>query len=347
MTHRLLSNILNLLKSSSLWLCLTVMLFLISCGPQENVTRYYEQNLSLMYWSADQQFIYAVYSNLKRDDGTRGYFIYKIDLEGNYTLLFEGEGEFPSVLGFDAENEIFYCSFRYTPNQPNQGNPSGKPAIYQLKDQQLTEFIPGHGAPDYGYLDQKKLYLTTYQWDLLQEDQQGRLRGGWGRYVLSDKHFKAFQSKSELVLQAGYTEPFYSKIFISSLSPGIHASYLKQAVYAWGDLDLEAAEISNVKELPEYTQGILSFWEWLSEDEILFSVIDEGRRYLGAVSFNLSTETYTERSEFKRRGLLSPDRKWLTYVSNNKLIVSKPDGSQAKHILDVRNFPKGRLITLL
>lgn len=323
-----------------------LLFFLVSCEQPIQLDRYYEQNLSPMYWSADQQFIYAMYGNRKRDDGTRGYFIYKIDLEGNYTLLFEGEGEFPNMLDFDSENEIFYCSLRYTPNQPNQGNLSGEPAIYQLKDQQLTKFIPGHGAPYYGYLDPKKRYLTTYQWDLLQEDQQGIPRGGWGRYILSEKDFQAFKSDDELVSQARYMKPFYKKIYLSTSSPSTSVTPLKQAVYAWGDLDLKTAEINNVKEFPEYTQGILSFWDWLSEDEILFSVIDEGRRYLGAVTFNLSTETYTKRPEFKRRGLLSPDRKWLTYVSNNKLIVSKPDGSEAKHILDVRNFPKGRFVWL-
>ncbi len=130
-----------------------------------------------------------------------------------------------------------------------------------------------------------------------------------------------------------YVNPFQNKIYLSNVFP-LGAQKNTVAEHAWGIFDVETAVISERQIFPQY-DGFLSFWDWISEDEILFSQTDEEGKYLNAVSYFLSSQTYEVREGFSQKGLLSNDKKQVAYVHSGSLMVSHIDGSVHKKILSI------------
>ena len=164
----------------------------------------------------------------------------------------------------------------------------------------------------------------------------------WGSHRLLDHSNAVFEMDLEKVKPLEYLSALGNRVYLSSYPPG-QVAFRKQISeqHVLGEINLEEAILSDLDHLPAY-DGHLRFRDWLSEDEILFSQVRENGSYLQSVSYQISTQAYRVREDFRQQGLLSPDKSKVAFVEGDFLMISNADGSQARKILYIpRDLPKG------
>lgn len=324
------------------YLCLAVLFFLnLGCtlpGPFDDVKAYYTQSLTPLTWSENGESLYLSYLNRTGKNLDFNFFYLKVDLSSHKVdYLYKQEKEIPGILG----QGLVEGSFLFSANSST--------SLFQMKQGKVEKLLKEsqlniRGAP-YTFIREGFLIASFSVPDQNEKDAEV-LNPKWGRYALDNDSILFFRFSPGFVTPLRYLNPFGKKVYLSSFRPGDGAYREIKEQHAWGDIDVTNAEISQVKIIPEYEGYYLRFWDWLSEDEILFERQSQTDRLrnekLSAVSYRLSTQSYEVREDFRQKGLLSPTKDKVAFVKGDFLMISQPDGSHAEKILFIpRDLPKG------
>jgi hypothetical protein len=310
-----------------------------ACSNHPVDKRQYLQNLSIQFWSSDEKFLYGIYSHnvneyipnteIKRD--VKKYLL-KININsGRYEVLYEEKGEeaIHSVLDFNEENESFIVKLSGNDDLTiiSKGIASG---ILISKQKNYYIGKSAKYSSDYKYIYSQN-YIDASTGDAHE----------WGRYKLDDKSFLPFKSSavdfSKIDQLNVYQDKYlYGFRFLNNSDPGDAGQHIL------GVIDLATATVLDFKIMSPHTDGLLKFRTWLSENELLFSVLDKNEKHIKSVSYNLIQNIYISRPNFQREGLLSPTKQWVVYQADGKLMISGSDGSSAREVLDIQDdLPKG------
>lgn len=290
----------------------------------------YTQNLGQLFWAENEQSLYAVYLNHEEDNYPNGFrsFLYHIPLKGKPELLYSFDPNFaiPLILDFSAKHKTFFISY-YNSYQ----------GIFTLKEGIHTK-VTDIDVARQAYLLEDFLVGNAY---LKSSNGTYQSKASWGRYKLADLSFMSF-AFSPLHFTPEYVHPYQQHVYLANHMPNQNSSEVGQEQHALGKLQLESAKISDIVMIPNYSNGALRFWSWLTEQEVLFSRIDEEANHVESISYHLGSKKYSVRVDFKKKGVLSPQLNYVAYLENNQLMVSKPDGSAPQKILDIESaLPKG------
>lgn len=283
------------------------------------------QSLKPELWSKDGKTLYLTYIVEAWANPKAKYRFIKVDLDsGNFDVLYDkSELPYPRFISGNHEEDqfLFYVSGGLGVHQWKSGELrtlaanlsfSSAHQAYRIDDYVMAPMSVPRLNPD----------GNTFFYDL-----------GWACYSLKTQSAISLRQDSGSMDYFWYVNPFQNKIYLSNVFPsGTQKNTV--AEHAWGVFDVETAVISDRQTLPQY-DGFLSFWDWISEDEILFSQIDEEGKHLNAVSYYLSGQTYEVREGFRQKGLLSNDKTQVAYVRNGSLMVSHTNGSVHKKILSI------------
>ena len=332
----------NLLLKMSLFLILA-LLFFAGCIPDPYgalIRPYYTQQLEPKAWSDNGESLYLSYINRSGEALDFNFFFLEVDLEtGHVDYLHKLEGIVPRILGsgFVANSMLFYTNANKDGFHLQELYQMDANAVQPLFSDSSITFYGAHSA----YVKGNFLISSFSSRDnnnAVEEPQ-------WGIYDTLEGTASLFRVSPEVVTPLNYLNPLGAKCYLSNVLPGarpLDSAYKDlQVTHALAIMDIDNVVISGVQKMPVY-DGHLRFRDWLSEDEILFSQVRENGSYLQSVSYQISTQAYRVREDFRQQGLLSPDKSKVAFIDGDFLMISNADGSQARKILYIpRDLPKG------
>lgn len=311
------------------YLCLAVLFFLnLGCtlpGPFNDFKAYYTQRLTPLAWSEDSKSLVLMHSTYNKDYQFNLTYL-KLDIiSKDYKFLYESDkDDFFYLIAVDSVKESLFLY--------NKGN------VYQRKDKLDTSLNLKIDSPKAEFVQD---HLLIYKESQTHRDEPGLPFKSLFAYSISDQQLNLLNQQPLLVENIQETKPYKGNVYFASQPIARIPVKGVKVKHALGKLDLEKMLISQAQNLPEY-EGHLRFRDWLSQDELLFSQIDDKGTYLNTVSYRLSTQSYEVREDFRQKGLLSPNKDKVAFVEGDFLIISQPDGSHAEKILFIpRDLPKG------
>jgi hypothetical protein len=324
------------------YLCLAVLFFLnLGCtlpGPFNDVKAYYTQRLTPVSWSEDEDSLSLIYTNRSGANLEPTLFCLSVDIKSRKVTYLYGEKNVYGwrFLGVDPKRN----RFTFLSNTNNESKlmwigSEAEPEIVNLQNVDLQR-------PYYAFLKDDSIISPLS----IPNNNEASSTPRWGRLSISNGSASVFEIQPALVTPLIYLNTFKDSVYLSSYAPGSVTQRGLPEQHAWGELDLANAEVSQVKSISEYEGYYLRFWDWLSEDEILFERQSQTDRLrndkLSAISYRLSTQSYEVREDFRQKGLLSPTKDKVAFVEGDFLMISQPDGSHAEKILFIpRDLPKG------
>ncbi len=311
------------------WLNLIILAnIMTACHNPPDEEPLYVQNFKEYFWSHDDSFIYALYSNYRKDKNGSAYIV-KVDVNNSkYEYFHESEGYAPEILDLDTRNDSVIAVY------------GDKPGLFSIQKEQVIQLIDTQKSSINGYAQYDNDFKYIFAHRTIGE--YPNIKSEWGRYKLEDESFLEFNIPN-LILDIKFVNVNKNNnIYLSNYMQFESIVSEKKEQHVIGKLDPETAKITDLEMLPAYSEGSLRFRAWLTEDEVLFSLMDENLRHIKSVSYQLSKRIYKAQPDFQQVGILSTDKLWVAYESNKKFIVSKPNGAQSRLILDIkRDLPKG------